>query len=99
MNNIENIINQDSVGENTDTILTLIITERYRQKELYDNSRDLKHTPTQWVYIISYYLFGFGYKQISKTLFKNSLIKAAAVIVAALENIDNMEKNNWLVDK
>lgn len=66
-------------------IIDLIITEREKQ---IDNMHDAKKTKNDWTACVGYYLFETSSrsdKHVSFSDFRESLIKAAAVILAALE--------------
>jgi hypothetical protein len=70
-------------------ILNLILTERQRQYDLPGSEYDSKHTHNDWIAIINQYAsrgVTRKHQKIDNEEFRDSLIKAAAVILAALEN-------------
>lgn len=74
-------------------ILQRIHDERIRQFNLPGSEWDMRNTPNDWVAIIGHYLneeVRRGGFNPGKEEFEDSLIKAAATIVAALENTDAM---------
>ena len=81
-------------------ILKLIETERERQLNLPGSELDAKNSPNDWIAIASYYLSQEARRattmQPHTDEFINELIKAAAVIVAALEHADNMKNKGDL---
>lgn len=90
----------DKIKEITD----LIISERNRVKDRHGSEFEISYTPNDWVSIINHYLseeVSRGGRKPSKNEYQDSLIKAAVVIIAALENIDNMvsKKHLYLNEK
>jgi hypothetical protein len=75
--------------------LQAILNERLNQHSLPGSEYDVTNFPNDWVAIASKYLAEEsrckGIKP-TKQAFQESLIKAGAVILAALEHIDHMEK-------
>lgn len=72
-------------------ILQQIETERARQENLPGSEYDQKHTRNDWIAIASMYLTRPANRKstpTSKDEYRSSLIKAAAVILAALEHND-----------
>lgn len=77
--------------ERRQKILDQIAKERARQESLPGSEYDAKHTQNDWVAISSQYLGRAANRKhtsASKDEFRDSLIKAAAVILAALEYND-----------
>lgn len=77
-----------------------VLAERERQTELPGLEYDVRNGPSDWVSIAAHYLFeeiGRGGGKPSRAAFEDSLIKAAAVILAALEHGDHMQKHDRLV--
>jgi hypothetical protein len=74
--------------------LNKILDERERQINLPGSEYDLKNTPAEWLAIATHYLhrevFRSGRKPNAEE-FQDGMIKAGAVILAALENINNMK--------
>lgn len=74
-------------------LLNQILEERERQFHLPGSEYDLKNSPAEWLAIISHYLhrevFRSGRKPNAEE-FQDGLTKAGAVILAALENMENM---------
>jgi hypothetical protein len=78
-------------------IVEEILIERSRQLQMPGIEFDIKNTPNDWSAIISsYVLRNLNHKNIKPNVdeFKEDLIAAAAVIVAAIEHIDNMKSKN-----
>ena len=83
----------------TEDVLNQISLERERQKGLWGSEYDLKHGPNDWAAIASFYLnseVSFKGRFPDADAWKDSLIKAAAVIVAAIEHEENMRKKGML---
>lgn len=77
--------------EKRQRILDKIAKERARQEHLPGSEYDQKHTYNDWIAIASMYLTrGANRKSTPSTKedFRDSLTKAAAVILAALEHND-----------
>ncbi len=81
-------------------ILDKIRSERKRQFDLPGSEWDAKNTPGDWIALISHYVS----KEVRKNGidpvaedFEEALIKASAVIIAALEHIDDMKSRNQLL--
>lgn len=84
---------------NMDKIIEEIKIERDRQHSLPGSEWDKRNTPGDWVSIISHYSSGEVRRNgINPNAddFKDSLIKSAAVIIACLENLDEMISRNEL---
>ena len=82
-------------------LLEKIREERVRQLNLPGSEFDIKRTPNDWLAISGRYLFGSAFAKNMKPSAKNyhdDLVKAAAVILAALENIDKMKEEGHLDD-
>lgn len=85
--------------ERRKTVIQKILQERERQLNLPGSEFDISRTPNDWLAIAGRYLFSSSStKNIksSKQEFEEDLVKAAAVIVAALENIERMRDNDQL---
>lgn len=81
-------------------IIEQIAAERNRQFNLPGIEFDMRNTPSEWISIAAHYLFEEvrrGPIVPSREGFDDSLIKAAAVIVAALEHADTMTKLGTLI--
>lgn len=82
-----------------DDIIERIKKERHRQYDLPGSEWDSKNTPGDWVAMISHYVGeevrrnGVNPKAED---FESSLIKSAAVIIAALQHIDLMKSRDEL---
>lgn len=83
----------------------LIKDERERQNQLPGSEYDINNTVNDWISIAGYYISEstqrrgneeYSRSQVSKEDFENSLIKAAAVILAALEHSDILLKKGNL---
>jgi hypothetical protein len=73
-------------------ILDDITTERDRQYQLPGSEYDQKHSINDWIAISTQYIGRCAQRKHLPTSIedqRDSLIKAAAVIVAALEHLDN----------
>lgn len=78
-------------------IIDLIIQERIRQMSNPNTLADHVKTKNDWTGLTGYYLFESSSrpdKHVSFDEFRLSLIKAAAVILAALETSFNLEDEN-----
>lgn len=94
------------MSENLETLLERIKQERDRQRSLPGSEFDEKNSVNDWVAIAGHYLnepakrkgptSHWGGVPVSKTDYEDSLIKAAAVIVAALEHADVLKKKGDL---
>lgn len=72
-------------------ILESIEQERARQDQLPGSEFDQKHSPNDWIAIAAMYLTRAANRKSTpstKEEFRDSLVKAAAVILAALEHND-----------
>lgn len=79
--------------------IKLIQEERKRQRSLPGSEFDLTNGPNDWAAIASKYVTEsaqcHGIKPL-KSDFQDSMVKAAAIIVAALDHIEYMEKEGRL---
>jgi hypothetical protein len=81
-----------------DEIVERIREERVRQFNLPGSEFDARNTPNDWAAIASHYLnenVRRGGNFPDKAAFEASLIKAAAVIIAALEHSDTIMKKDF----
>lgn len=87
-------------NERRSSILAEIEQERVRQFNLPGSEWDSRNGPNDWVAIATHYL-GEEVRRSGnvpdRNAYERSLIKAAAIIVSALEHIDIMVKNETLV--
>ncbi|RYD63177.1 MAG: hypothetical protein EOP83_12810 [Verrucomicrobiaceae bacterium] len=75
--------------------LARIESERQRQFDLPGSEYDVRNTPNDWAAIAMHYLSGEVRRagsMPSRADYEDSLIKAGAVILAALEHAENMHK-------
>lgn len=80
-------------------LMERIINERERQINLPGSEWDIKNTPNDWIAIASHYLAEETRRNSvipNKNNFEDSLIKAGAVILAALEHVDIMEERKTI---
>ncbi len=74
--------------------------ERQRQFDLPGSEWDAQNTPGDWIALINHYVSkevrAKGIAPVG-TEFEDSLIKAAAVILAALEHIPDMSNRDQLI--
>lgn len=81
-------------------LLQRIEQERARQVDVPGSEADVRNTPNEWAAIAAHYLMEDvrhgGYIP-TREMFEDNLVKAAAVILAALENADNMQALGFLV--
>jgi hypothetical protein len=94
------------MADKLDALLDLIRQERDRQRSLPGAEFDVKNSVNDWVAIASHYLSEpakrkgptshWGGVSVSKADYEDSLIKAAAVIVAALEHSETLKKSGGL---
>lgn len=83
-----------------DDIAQLILSERARHFNLPGREHDVANTPNDWIAIVLSYCSENAKKnQIKPDCedYADSLIKAAAVIVAALEHLDMMRKKGYFL--
>jgi hypothetical protein len=85
---------------NRSDILERIKSERERQLDLPGSELDANNTVNDWIAIAGYYLSQEARRattiQTRQSDFESELIKAAAVIVAALEHSENMKDKGEL---
>ena len=85
---------------NRSDILERIKSERERQLDLPGSELDANNTVNDWIAIAGYYLSQEACRatttQTRQSDFESELIKAAAVIVAALEHSENMKDKGEL---
>lgn len=84
-----------------DSILDRIRQERQRQVELAGSELDVNNTPNDWISVAAYYLTQESKRATmltppEKAEFEKELVKAAAVIIAALEHTDTMKEKGTL---
>lgn len=80
-----------------DEIVEMIVAERARQFNLPGIEFDIKNNPNDWIAIIAHYCANDPVRRPTKPsreVFEDNLIKAAAVILAALEHCEIMEKQH-----
>jgi hypothetical protein len=85
--------------KNRKEILKLITKERDRQSDLPGSEWDTKNTPGDWVAIVSHYVSAEVRRngQVPEAqAFEDNLVKAAAVIMATLENLATMRSRGEL---
>ena len=83
-------------------IIQKIKNERSRQFDLPGREFDVNNTPNDWSSIIGFYIFEEIRRSLHKPLrkdFEDSLIKAAAIILATLEHCHIMEINQHFADE
>ena len=88
-----------NINELRQSILNLVLEERIRQLDLPGSEWDLKNNTNDWIAIAVHYLSESVRRNgviPEKKDFQESLIKSAAVILAALENIQFLNQNNHL---
>lgn len=82
-----------------DKLIELVRAERQRQADLPGSEWDAKNTPGDWVSIVNHYVSSEVRRNGMVPLaedFEDKLIKAAAVILAALENLEVMKDRGEL---
>ena len=80
-------------------IVERILAAREKQFNLPGSEWDVKNTPNDWIAIAATYLSSSSSRKHTKPLttdFEEDMIKAAAVILAALENIPSMASSGNL---
>lgn len=80
-----------------DEIINLIIAERNNQAENPNSLSDYKKTKNDWAALAAYYLFegaSRSDKHVTFEEFRESLVKTAAVLLAALETSYSHEDSN-----
>jgi len=83
-----------------ESLLETLRGERQRQADLPGSEWDAKNTPGDWVAIISHYVSSEVRRNginPDSSEFEDNLIKAAAVILAALENVSAMKQRGELL--
>ncbi len=78
-----------------------VLDERSRHFHLPGSEWDARHTPNDWISIIGSYVHREASRNgqsPSREDFEDSMIKAAAIIVAALEHTSVMESQGKLRD-
>ena len=83
----------------TESILSEVRSERERQKQLWGSEYDLKHGPNDWAAIAGSYLnseVSNKGRLPDNAQWRDAMIKAAAVIIAALEHEEAMCKQGCL---
>ena len=78
-----------------DDLIQKILNERARQFNLPGREMDIDHMPNDWITIASAYLHdGATRNHVRPDIenYQDALVKAAAVILAALEHVDMMKK-------
>lgn len=82
------------------SLIDQIVVERERQFNLPGSEFDLTKSPNDWIAVASYYLSENAARLAHSTVraedFEDSLTKAAAVILAALEHVEHMKKTGSL---
>lgn len=87
------------MSEQLETLIERIRQERQRQLDLPGSEWDRKNTPGEWVAIVSHYVASEVRRNgvvPERASFEDNLIKAAAVILAALEHAEVMENRDQL---
>lgn len=82
-------------------ILKKILEEREKQINRFGSEMDSENTPGDWVSLVIHYASEEVKRNgvaPSSSEFENSLIKAAAIIIAAIEHISIMKGRNQLRD-
>ena len=72
-----------------------ILSERERQNDLPGAEFDVRNTPNDWASIVLHYVaeeVRRGGVQPGEAMFEDNLVKAAAVILAALEHLESMKE-------
>jgi hypothetical protein len=80
-------------------IIEEIRDERAKQFSLPGSEWDLKNTPNDWIAIAGHYLTDSAKRKgqdPDMTEWHTNMVKAAAVIIAALEHQSHMEENQQL---
>lgn len=83
----------------TDAIVKQILEERTRQYDLPGSEWDLNNTPNDWIAIAGHYLTDSAKRKgqtPDMTEWRSNMIKAAAVIIAAIEHQSHMEDTQQL---
>lgn len=81
-------------------ILEEILEERVRQFNLPGIEFDCNNSPNDWAAIVASYALKNTFRRTIKPdieNFKTDMIAAAAVILAALEHLEIMDKNNMFL--
>lgn len=87
------------MGDRLEQLVERVRQERQRQLDLPGSEWDRKNTPGDWIAIVSHYVAAEVRRNgvvPSREEFEDNLIKAAAVIFAALEYAEVMENRDQL---
>lgn len=77
-----------------DEIVGRIVQERARQFDLPGREWDVRHSPNDWIAIVASYCLGEvqrGMVRSSRSEYEDGLVKAGAVLLAALEHCERMD--------
>lgn len=80
-------------------IVESVLRERERHFNMPNSEWDVKNSPNDWIAIAAAYLTSASTRKHTTPLvsdFEDDLVKAAAVILAALENIQSMRSSGTL---
>jgi len=97
---LDEIFNNIESDRKIQNILSQIHAERQRQFDLPGSEWDARNTPGDWVALIGHYANGEVRRNGQAPYaddFEESLIKAAAVIIAALDHIEDMKSRGQLL--
>lgn len=82
-----------------ESLINEIVDERTRQYNLPGSEWDMQNSPNDWIAIAGHYLHESSKRKGQNPNIKDwhdSMVKAAAVILAALEHEQSMNENNQL---
>ena len=85
-----------------DVIIERILAERERHFNMPYREQDVLNTPNDWVAIIGRYVFEETRRGIVKPdrqNFEDNLVKAGAVLLAALEQCEMMQRDGHFADE
>lgn len=87
------------MSERRDAIVARALTERDRQYHLPGSEWDARHQPNDWLAIAASYLLKEPSRKgavPTREDFEDTLVKALAVIIAALEHAEAMQRDRRL---
>mgnify|MGYP006422601267 CR=1 FL=1 len=99
LNNLEKDLNNSIATISKEDIVAMILDERIRQFELPGSEWDANKTPNDWIAVATHYLTENTNRNSTipnSDEFEENLIKASAIILAAIEHIKTMKYNGYL---
>lgn len=85
-----------------EAILSRVLAERIRQLSLPGSEWDARHGPNDWLAIAGSYCLSTAsrmHQPVTREQFEEEIIKAMAVLLAALEHVPGMVERKLLTSK